>query len=212
VLFAVPDVHSRKLDKLWVDGLMHHVAWADFMKKLIREWQEFTLFAAVLLNANVAFLAFQSFDIFSSTPFHRSPAQIASYLSVVVSIGSILLGLLLIRKNRDKSEDTIDEVLEFLQSHKHPTRGLEALAIMYSLPYALLIWGIISFLSAFALVWFTGTSLTTQLLIAVACLAMAALVIWCIWMSRGSMPRVVNEDTHIGAEANATEEKVAQRC
>jgi hypothetical protein len=46
--------------------------------------------ATVLLNANVGFLAINSVDVSG-----RSPAQIASYMSLVASLGSILLGLLL---------------------------------------------------------------------------------------------------------------------
>ena len=68
--------------------------------------------ATVLLNANVAFLAIQSVDQISenNNP-DRSPAQIASYLSIIASIGSIILGLLLIRQNRTKSRETADDVV-----------------------------------------------------------------------------------------------------
>ena len=66
----------------------------------------------MLLNANVAFLAIQSVDQISenNNP-DRSPAQIASYLSIIASIGSIILGLLLIRQNRTKSGGTADDVV-----------------------------------------------------------------------------------------------------
>lgn len=62
-----------------------------------------------MLNANVAFLAIQSVDV-DNDP-HRSAAQIGSYLSVVASIGSIVLGLLLIRQNRTKNRETVHEVV-----------------------------------------------------------------------------------------------------
>lgn len=65
--------------------------------------------ATVVLNANVAFLAIQSVDV-DQNPY-RSPAQISSYLSVVANIGSIILGLLLMRQNRTKNRDTADEVV-----------------------------------------------------------------------------------------------------
>ena len=94
--------------------------------------------ATVLLNANVAFLAIPSVDNGSSS---ISPAQISSSLSIVTSVGSILLGLLLIRQHRVKSKDTAEEAHRFLMSRKHKALGLETLAIIYSLPYALLMWG-----------------------------------------------------------------------
>lgn len=111
----------------------------------------------VLLNANVAFLAIQSIDNFSSHP-GRSPAQIASFLSIVASFGSIILGLVLARKHRAKSKDTatdavravfilghrmtlIDNQARFLNSWMRNRLGLATLAILYSVPYALLMWG-----------------------------------------------------------------------
>ena len=55
-----------------------------------------------MLNANLAFLAIQSVDI--NTNSYRSPAQISSYLSVTANIGSIVLGLLLMRHNRMENQ------------------------------------------------------------------------------------------------------------
>jgi len=67
-----------------------------------------------MLNANVAFLAIQSVD--SSEGPYRSPAQISSYMSVVASIGSIILGLLLIRQNRTKNRESVDDVVSLFAS------------------------------------------------------------------------------------------------
>jgi hypothetical protein len=66
-----------------------------------------------MLNANVAFLAIQSVDVNANanTSQYRSYAQISSYLSVVANIGSIILGLLLMRQNRTKSRETADEAV-----------------------------------------------------------------------------------------------------
>ncbi len=65
-----------------------------------------------MLNANVAFLAIQSVDD-SSDKEGRSPAQIFSYISIIASIGSIILGLLLIRKNRSKESGAITEAVSY---------------------------------------------------------------------------------------------------
>ncbi|TFK73478.1 hypothetical protein BDN72DRAFT_814413 [Pluteus cervinus] len=208
LLFSAPDVHLRGLEKMWVDGLMHHSAWTHFIKKLIDEWQEFILFATVLLNANVAFLAIQSVDTHAD-PTVRSPAQIASYLSIIASIGSIILGLLLARQNRTKSRETVDDVLTYLQNKKHPILGLETLAIMYSLPYALLMWAMVAFLLAFALLWFTNTSLATRVSVGVAVLAVSFLIAWCIWMAWEKTQRPTEEDG-VAAEPDQIEEKLRQ--
>jgi hypothetical protein len=62
----------------------------------------FNVKATVLLNANVAFLAIQSVDS-SGSMGHSSNAQIASYLSIVDSVGTMLLGLLLVREHNTSS-------------------------------------------------------------------------------------------------------------
>ena len=55
-----------------------------------------------MLNANVAFLSIQSVD--TNAGQYRSPAQISSYCSIAASIGSVIVGLILVRKSRTKQE------------------------------------------------------------------------------------------------------------
>ncbi len=62
--------------------------------------------ATVLLNANVAFLAIQSVDD-ASADGGRSSAQIASYVSMIASIGSIILGTRM--RAHDSSKDSASE-------------------------------------------------------------------------------------------------------
>ncbi|KAK0192798.1 hypothetical protein F5146DRAFT_1041528 [Armillaria mellea] len=182
LLFFAPDIHLASLEKIWGDGLISKVSWSIFIEKLNTEWQEFILYSTVLLNANVAFLAIQSVDESSDDP-GRSPAQITSYISIIASIGSIILGLLLIRKNRSKARDSSQEAWLFLRSQKRNKTGLETLAILYGLPYALLMWAMILFLAAFSLMCFTASNLSVRMPIGSAWLAIGILILWCIMTS-----------------------------
>ncbi|KAF9554524.1 hypothetical protein CPC08DRAFT_766641 [Agrocybe pediades] len=139
VLFFAPDFHLRMLQNTSVDNIIHKSIWQESVRKMNDEWQEFVLFATVMLNANVAFLAIQSVDIDAGS--YRSPAQILSYMSVVTSVGSIVLGLLLIRQNRTGNSMLEGLYVRALRKIGHPGLGLETLAILHSLPYALLMWG-----------------------------------------------------------------------
>jgi hypothetical protein len=94
----------------------------------------------VILNANVAFLAIQSVDNGGVTSFTRSPTQISSYLSTLTSIGSIIIGLLLVKHYRDRDRAPAADAANFIFHRTHPTLGLETLAILHSLPYAMLMW------------------------------------------------------------------------
>jgi len=76
-----------------------------------------------LLNANVAFLAIQSVD----EGLGRRVDQVASYISVTMSVGSIILGLLLVRQNRTETRETANELVRILFTH-FPSAPLTELA------------------------------------------------------------------------------------
>ncbi|KAJ7591053.1 hypothetical protein C8J56DRAFT_934551 [Mycena floridula] len=188
LLFSAPDVHYRSLQKIWVDRLVHSGAWAQFMNKLNSEWC-----ATVLLTANVSFLAIQSVDA-ASENLSRSAAQISSYISVISSTGCIILGLLLIRQNRTKAKETACDAATFLNEQEHPNHGLEVLAILYSLPYAMLLWAMASFFVAFSFMTFQHSSLSVRLVVGLAWAAIAAFIVWCVrtgWEVRQGEPNAL---------------------
>ncbi|KAF8884897.1 hypothetical protein CPB84DRAFT_1788800 [Gymnopilus junonius] len=200
-LFSAPDFHLRNLQDMWVDGVMNRNVWAESVKKMIDEWQEFVLFATVMLNANVAFLAIQSVDT-NSDPY-RSPAQIASYCSVIASLGSIVLGLLLVRQNRTKSRESVDEVQAYLERRSHPRLGLETLAILHSLPYALLMWGMVAFMAGFALECFQGSNIQTRTLVGSFSFVVTALILWAVVTSWENQPHDTTVEPPNPTEATA---------
>ncbi|KAF8799763.1 hypothetical protein BYT27DRAFT_7200997 [Phlegmacium glaucopus] len=181
LLFSAPDAHLKTLQKMWVDGIMHKAACEQSFKVVSDEWREFILYATLLLNANVAFLAIQSVDINRNR--FRSPAQISSYCSISCSVGSIVLGLFLIRQNQLKHRETVRDVQKFLTNRAHPWLGLETLAIMFSLPYALLMWGMLFFFMALWLMCLHGSGAVTRSVVMTVCSVILMLIIWCIWTS-----------------------------
>jgi len=192
-LFSAPDVHLKLLQKMWVDEMMHKTVWEASLKKVNEEWREFTLYATVLLNANVAFL---------QTPRATSleTAVIASYFSISTSVGSIVLGLLLVRQNQTKDRETATDVINFLVNRAHPLLGLETLAIMFSLPYALLMWSMVSFLVAFLILCFEDSDIVTLTLIGSLSGVITVLVVWCIW---------ANWEKHPDSDAQPSEKSLS---
>ncbi|KAK1231015.1 hypothetical protein PQX77_005876 [Marasmius sp. AFHP31] len=190
VMFSAPDTHLRELGKIWVDRCIHKGAWNKFISNMNSEWQELILFGTVLLNANVAFLAIQSVDEATYNP-HRSPAQVLSFLSVVSSIGSVIIGLMLARKNKVKHKEGATDAAIFLNSFEGERLGLETLAILYSVPYAFLMWGVLLFLAAFSFFCLNDAALSVRLIVPSAWIIISFLVVWCIftlasWDSRFS--------------------------
>ncbi|KAJ6473541.1 hypothetical protein C8R47DRAFT_1053619 [Mycena vitilis] len=181
LLFYAPDFHLAGLQTIYTDGLIRHRGWSEFITRLNSEWQEFTLYATVLLNANVAFLAIQSVDNNGNIHLSRSPTQLSSYVSMLTSIASIMIGLLLTKQNRNRDVVTAPDAAKFISNRTHRTLGLETLAILYSLPYAMLIWSMLSFLAAFSFMCFEQSNLVTRTLVGVLWAAVAALILWCVF-------------------------------
>ncbi|KAG2131898.1 hypothetical protein BD769DRAFT_1354974, partial [Suillus cothurnatus] len=88
-LFNAPYEHIHSLHKLYVDSIVNQLDWRNFVQNLNAEMQDFNLLATVLLSVNVGFLAIQSVDEGGG----YSLSQVASYVSVISSFGSMLLGV-----------------------------------------------------------------------------------------------------------------------
>ena len=93
-----------------------------------------------------------------------SLSEVSSILSLEASVGSIVISLLLMRHNRTKQDadprEAVSEQLhfyslrltvgqwEYLSHNSHRYIGLEMMAIVFSLPWALLMWSyVISYIS-----------------------------------------------------------------
>ncbi|CAA7270068.1 unnamed protein product [Cyclocybe aegerita] len=174
LLLYGPEIHLKTLRKTAVDSTVRSADWNELLGRLTDDWKEFSLYATVLLNANVAFLAIQSVDE-AAPPDGRSLPQRASYFSIVTSIGSIMLGLLLVRLHNTTSKPGT-----FLAQRTVSSWGLETLALMYSLPYALLMWGTGSFLGAFLIMAFDSHDKPTIVILSVCLVTLVFLLLWCI--------------------------------
>ncbi|KAJ7431193.1 hypothetical protein FB451DRAFT_1321023 [Mycena latifolia] len=171
LLFYAPDSNLVNLHKGLNDGLIRRRGWAELITKLHEGWQEFTLYATVVLTANVAFLAIQSVDKGGNAVPDRSPTQILSYLSTSTSIGGIVVRLLLLSGAPDPKD---------MGASTRSPLLLEVLAIIYSLPYAMLGWSMISFSAAFSFVCFQNSSLSTRIPVAILWTIIAAFILLCI--------------------------------
>ncbi|KAH7928007.1 hypothetical protein BV22DRAFT_1193167 [Leucogyrophana mollusca] len=189
LLFNAPDTYIRSLHSTFVDEITRIVTWKGFTAKLNNELREFNLLATVLLNANVGFLAIQSVDNGGG----RAATQIASYISLVASIGSIVLGLTFVRHTPTSGRDPAAEVIaDFLARINDRDHGLETLAIIYSLPFALLMWGMVFFLIAFSIEWCKPGDVPSLVPVGVVLFVVCSLVIWCAYIAGNEQGGVDN--------------------
>jgi len=187
VLFLAPEVHLQEIGKLWTDEIIIDAAWKNFVPRLLDEWQELILLSTVMFSANVFFLAIPGVVIStldaSQVIMFTSPAQIASYMSMEASVGSIVIGLLLARHNRSKQKEDPAGAVKYLNQYTHRRFGLEPMAIVFSLPWALLMWAMMMFFVALLLVCFRISNLSTRIFVAVTSVIVAVLIAWCILWS-----------------------------
>jgi len=194
-LFGTPSGYLRDLENIYVDTVIALPTWRVYIKKLQTEWQEFILNATVVLNSNVALLAIPDVILFPGNPngtgagnnvqaythMLTSPAAIASYISTIASIAAIVTGLLLVRQNRTKNKDDASVASAYMHTFIENRLGLEVLAILYSLPWALLMWSIISFLVSILIFTFKDTDLITRAPVAAASILGGFLVVCCVY-------------------------------
>ncbi|KNZ80759.1 hypothetical protein J132_04264, partial [Termitomyces sp. J132] len=205
LLFFAPNVSLKSLNEVWVDGITIRARCLDFFFQMNIQWRGHIVHASILLNANVAFLAIPSNDPSNNTltlQSNRTGAQIISYLSIVTSLASMLLASMLVRKHSSKQYDSLYDYTfvsfmsvlmaevhslnqsKYLDTHHHPKYGFEALAIIYSLPYVLLMWGMATFLVAFLLMCLVISTSTVRFIVAIATSFNLGLVLLFVWVFR----------------------------
>ncbi|TFK72485.1 hypothetical protein BDN72DRAFT_327548 [Pluteus cervinus] len=168
LFFFAPREHLRRLETITVDHMVNLKSWNELLDRLTDDWKEHTLYATVLLNANVAFLAIQSVDSLG-----QSPIQQISYVSTALSIGTIVMALLLVKQHHTLP-------MQYLANRSVSTLGLETLSLLYSLPYASLMWGMITFFLAFATMCFSKGNTLTSCLMGISGVVIVSFIFWCI--------------------------------
>ncbi|KAJ7432753.1 hypothetical protein B0H11DRAFT_2260100 [Mycena galericulata] len=179
-LFFAPDVYLRSLQPAYVDRRVILRVWKPLIDKLNSEWQDFILIATVFLNINVSFLQINSVDTLTASGRH-TPVQIFCYLSILCSGASIILALLLVRQTRTKFNESASDMSASLHRRNSETFGLKILAVIFSLPYALLIWSTVFFFVALLMTCMRPHDTVSQSTVGVAVATMSTLVLWCIW-------------------------------
>lgn len=120
LLFFEPDVYLKKLWNMYVDDMINEGPWNRFWDDMRRDWERATTPVSsiidrslshadvllpfgqvtVLLSTNVGLLAISSIDQpDGNIPTHRSVAQIASYVSAVLSLACYLICWILSRQH-----------------------------------------------------------------------------------------------------------------
>ncbi|KAJ7610482.1 hypothetical protein FB45DRAFT_942568 [Roridomyces roridus] len=162
LLFNSPLHHIRRLQKVSTDKVINFASWQKLVTDLRSDWQELVLYGTLVINTNVGFLAIP-------TGGNSSIGRVASYASICFSLGSVILGIRLLREYRlqDPNVTDIGPARRFFRNHK-TKYGLELLSIYLALPYGFMIWSIFTFIMAFIIsVYETSTSTVRGIMLAI---------------------------------------------
>ncbi|KAK0484067.1 hypothetical protein IW261DRAFT_997278 [Armillaria novae-zelandiae] len=182
LLFYAPIKHYTSLNKVWVDRLISRGPWQRLIEQITDKWQQHSILATVLLAVNMAFLAIPSVDEMGAGQRHRFVTQLLCYLSVTSSMATIILGLILTNHHNSLKHADVADVTYFLERHWQDFIGFERLSIMYSTPYALLMWSMVSFLASFLSMCLESSNPVLLVFMAFVFLLGTALYMWCIYL------------------------------
>ncbi|KAG1815233.1 uncharacterized protein BJ212DRAFT_1481756 [Suillus subaureus] len=141
ILFGSPDAQGKKIHRIWVDETIVQPRWKDFINRLTTEWNGYTIFSTVMLAVDISFLAVPAVAT-------QTPAIVLAYLSSLCALGSLMVSLILAGQVNDNRRGSAADVASFMVGMSESILGLESLALMLSLPFALLIWGMAFFAGA----------------------------------------------------------------
>ncbi|KAJ3568281.1 hypothetical protein NP233_g5812 [Leucocoprinus birnbaumii] len=187
ILFFIPHAQLERVEPLLIDNHVIVLYWDKFFKELQEEWNQTMMLATILLAANCAFLAIPLFQASDDSPRdlggHSTPAQIASYFSLVAGLYGFILSMIMYRQQKVRSPDTPGEIIDYVynDTKSGPRHRLQHLVLIWSLPHALVTWSVLTFLMAFLLMCFTGTLTSTKVLMAVSTALLSSLVLYYIF-------------------------------
>ncbi|OAX36102.1 hypothetical protein K503DRAFT_721938 [Rhizopogon vinicolor AM-OR11-026] len=175
ILFGSPSSHVRKIDSVWVDQAVNRPRWKMFMNGLTSEWNGLVIYSTVMLAVDISFLAVPTID-------QRPSAKIALYISSLWSVASLVVSALLAHSGGQ--QDNIDRATAFMTRMTRSLHGKENLAVIFSLPYALVIWGMVFFFLALSLVIFLSANVATWCTVGPAWLLVIGFIGWPVWAAK----------------------------
>jgi hypothetical protein len=158
-LFGGPHAYMSELRKIWVDHTISSVHWKEFNERLSSQWTSLALYATIILVSDVTLWALSVINDQSKV------AITIVELSIYCIVGSQLVSIMLSRRIRKDGGRSATDTVAFLLKATKPPFGIRIISIIYSLPHAMLLWGLYLFIFAFSAIVFQTTSLPSTTLV-----------------------------------------------
>ncbi|KAI6102603.1 hypothetical protein EV401DRAFT_753299 [Pisolithus croceorrhizus] len=179
-LFQSASMHLEELRQMWIDQIVHYRRWQKHIAKLTSEWARFTIFSTVLLTADVSLLATPALGSYGNSLGGGSGGTLTNGTGSSTSSGpSPPMAFVHTRINSTHESCWWEGILISSLNHKS-LFGTYSLAIMYSLPYAFLVWSIFLFVLGMTFLVFSSTN---HAMLAILAPFFSLLFVFSIWPS-----------------------------
>ncbi|KIJ63128.1 hypothetical protein HYDPIDRAFT_29817 [Hydnomerulius pinastri MD-312] len=177
VLFGSPYERAEQLRAVWVDRMLNRLRWNKLVATWSSEWVNSTAFSGVMLTVDISFMAVPMTGLSEHC---MRAIFLAISVSTICVVNSVVMSVLFRIQNQGRAELS-DKIAAFINVMTQTSSGIAVLAVMYSLPYGLLIWGLISFGVALSFFVFPSISSVSRLMI---------LLVWTVVVT-GTVPNLV---------------------
>ncbi|KIJ11867.1 hypothetical protein PAXINDRAFT_15317 [Paxillus involutus ATCC 200175] len=205
LLLAAPRKYMQTLRGLYVDRFVNGSRWKGFISGLKDEWNGYTVFvripgfldciverhfnlgysqSTVMLAVDISFLAVPGV-INGSFQISQTPTAITVYISTILSLGTLIVSVLLADQIRMRGIESVKEGTTYMARMTNTVLGIEAMAVMYSLPYALLVWSMLAFGVALSTMMFSSLHKIALVVVAIFFAVVVVLASWPITCGRG---------------------------
>ncbi|KIK39690.1 hypothetical protein CY34DRAFT_807977 [Suillus luteus UH-Slu-Lm8-n1] len=172
-LFGSFDVQNKAIHRIWVDELVVQPRWKNFIDRLTTEWNGYTIYSTVMLAVDISFLAVQPVQ-------NQMSATLLAYLSTLCVLGSLVVSLVLAGQVNHNRRRSAEDVASFMVGMSRSMLGLESLALILCLPFALLIWAMVFFAVALSVVIFRTADVVAILIASPVWFAILCLATWLV--------------------------------
>ncbi|KZV94436.1 hypothetical protein EXIGLDRAFT_748612 [Exidia glandulosa HHB12029] len=165
-LFNQPRSWYRKLCQTWLERSLYLDTWSRMIRDTQEEWNRASIMASVILAANMGFLTISSLG---DSPLPSAvTARTLSIVSTIGSICSIMSSMLLTYAHRDLSSplQSMSARHVYHDACDDKPSGLLGAAMLFSVPFAMLIWALVAFVAGiFAYSVFTWSPKSSSFII-----------------------------------------------
>lgn len=179
-LFGGPSKYLKTLQSVWVDHTVIQPRWRAFIGALNAEWAGFTIYSTVMLAVDVGLLGAPGVD--QGKENFQPVSVIAIYVSTLCTVGSLVASVILTGESRRFAGNTSDEMARYMTEMTSSLIGIDHMAIMYSVPFGLLGWGMMSFVIALTSIIFNSTYTPTLVTIGSTIVLVSIFVAWPMWV------------------------------